>query len=191
MYDNNGQIEHDMDVVNADVLKAVDEVLADDKWVLKEPETNEPFSSSDTENQSDYDSHELEELREQYKYSYISEHNYGKCYIESTGHTGYAKDTLKSWFVFYIDDFKELDDKQMIDCAYIDMLSSAIEYPGEIFYSFFLATQDGDTVATGFFTIYDEQLFGIPITWSGEYSRLNDNETNRFWAEQILNYQQE
>lgn len=91
-YENNGKFEHDMDVVNTDVLKSVDNVIQNySKWKL---EQNEPILLKDTLSESVESSTTTETSEAQ-----TDMEQYNKEHILSLGCAPYKTEDGSTWYL--------------------------------------------------------------------------------------------
>lgn len=79
-----------------------------------------------------------------------------------------------------VDKYANLDDDTIVSNAYKDLLDVIIKKPHKGSYYYYWAKENGDVIGIAFsITISGSDPVTMPIIWSGDYSRLNDNATNK------------
>lgn len=184
-YKQNGKSTTDFKYLDKDVLNALNEVKSNpDKWKYVPTDTtsnngnSQSNNTSTPEQSSPTNSDVLEDYTKDVFTSKASPLNL------DTGNEWYYTENLGGLTaVAYVDKYGNLDDNTIVSNAYKDLLDVIIKKPHKGSYFYYWAKENGDVVGAAFsITISGSDPVTMPIMWSGDYSRLNDNATNKTLA---------
>ncbi len=183
-YKNSSEITHDMNIVDTDVLKAVDEVLQDvDKWKLKEEVKF--MELNDEDNQTENEELKTQTATDSQPDFILSDDlkSY-PAYTTEYGQTWYIGEN-GAYCVTYIDENSGKDDAEIIAYAYQNIVELLDKYNSNIMMMFEWRDRNHEVVgmtmlvnAFGLMYISDNR-----IAWSGEYNYFNSHEANNYWID--------